>query len=87
MNRILPPTHASINARQNFANWLTRKMEERNLTDDALADAIGLDRKTILRYRHCQGVPRLEVVATIYAYFGEKKIDISLLDLGGSDNG
>jgi DNA-binding XRE family transcriptional regulator len=62
-------------------------MEERNLTDDALAAAIGLDRKTILRYRHCQGVPRLEVVATIYAYFGEKKISIDLCDLGGSDNG
>ena len=84
MNRILPPTHASINARQNFANWLTRKMEERNLTDDALAAAIGLDRKTILRYRHCAAVPRLEVVATIYAYFGEKKIDISLLDDKGN---
>ena len=84
MNRILPPTHASINARQNFANWLTRKMEERKLSDDALAAAIGLDRKTVLRYRHCQGVPRLEVVATIYAYFGEKKIDISLLDDKGN---
>lgn len=87
MNRILPPTHASIIARQNFANWLTRKMEEWNLTDDALANAIGLDRKTILRYRHCQAVPRMDVVATIYAYFGEKKISIDLCDLGGSDNG
>lgn len=84
MNRILPPTHASINARQNFANWLTKKMDERKLTDDALAAAIGLDRKTILRYRHCSAVPRLEVVATIYAYFGEKKIDISLLDDKGN---
>ena len=84
MNRILPPTHASINARQNFANWLTKKMEERNLTDDALAAAIGLDRKTILRYRHCAAVPRMDVVATIYAYFGEKKIDISLLDDKGN---
>lgn len=85
MNRLLPPTHASINARQNFANWLTKKMDERKLSDDALADAIGLDRKTILRYRHCAAVPRMDVVATIYAYFGEKKIDISLRDLGGSD--
>lgn len=87
MNRILPPTHASITARQNFANWLTKKMDERKLSDDALAAAIGLDRKTILRYRHCQAVPRMDVVATIYAYFGEKKIDISLRDIGGSDNG
>ena len=85
MNRILPPTHASIIARQNFANWLTKKMDERKLSDDALANAIGLDRKTILRYRHCAAVPRMDVVATIYAYFGEKKIDISLRDLGGSD--
>lgn len=84
MNRILPPTHASINARQNFANWLTKKMDERNLTDDALAAAIGLDRKTVLRYRHCAAVPRMDVVATIYAYFGEKKIDISLLDDKGN---
>lgn len=87
MNRLLPPTHASINARQNFANWLTRKMEERKLSDDALAAAIGLDRKTILRYRHCAAVPRMDVVATIYAYFGEKKISIDLRDIGGSDNG
>lgn len=84
MNRLLPPTHASINARQNFANWLTRKMEERKLSDDALASAIGLDRKTILRYRHCAAVPRMDVVATIYAYFGEKKIDISLRDDKGT---
>lgn len=84
MNRILPPTHASINARQNFANWLTKKMDERKLSDDALAAAIGLDRKTILRYRHCAAVPRMDVVATIYAYFGEKKIDISLLDDKGN---
>ena len=84
MNRILPPTHASIIARQNFANWLTKKMDERKLSDDALAAAIGLDRKTILRYRHCAAVPRMDVVATIYAYFGEKKIDISLLDDKGN---
>ena len=84
MNRILPPTHASITARQNFANWLTKKMDERKLSDDALAAAIGLDRKTILRYRHCAAVPRMDVVATIYAYFGEKKIDISLLDDKGN---
>ena len=87
MNRLLPPTHASINARQNFANWLTKKMDEKKLSDDALADAIGLDRKTILRYRHCAAVPRMDVVADIYSYFGEKKISIDLRDIGGSDNG
>ena len=79
MNRSITPTKHTVNALINFSVWLTEKMQETNITDEKLAAHIDMDRKTICRYRHNQQVPRLDVVAAIFAYFGEPDIHISLL--------
>ena len=79
-NRITTPTIHTINASKNFGTWLTEKMKETHTTDDKLADYVDMDRKTILRYRHNEGTPRLDLVAKIFAYFGESSIHISLSD-------
>ena len=80
MNKSITPTVHTVNCMKNFGSWLTEKMKETKTSDEELAAHVDLDRKTILRYRHCESVPKLDVVAAIFAYFGESTIHISLLD-------
>ena len=80
MNKSISPTVHTVNCMKNFGSWLTEKMKETKTSDEQLAEYVDLDRKTILRYRHCETVPKLDVVAAIFAYFGESTIHICLLD-------
>ena len=80
MNRVITPTVHTVNATENFSAWLTEKMKETGTTDRRLAEHVGLERKTILKYRRGQLSPKLNVMAAIFAYFGETTIHISLLD-------
>ena len=80
MNRVITPTVHTVNATKNFSAWLTEKMQETGITDRRLAEHIGLERKSIIKYRLGQSSPKLDVMAAIFAYFGESAIHISLLD-------
>ena len=82
-NKVITPTIHTINALNNFGDWLTKKMKETHTSDEKLAKVVGLNRKTILRYRHSQGTPKLDTVAAIFAYFEEPAIHISLLNEEG----
>jgi len=76
MNRCIPQTIQTIRAMDNFANWLSWKMSESDTTPAELAQAIGLDRKTIAGYLRRERYPKLDVLVMIYAYFGEDWIQI-----------
>ena len=75
MNRVITPTVHTVNATRNFSSWLTEKMAETKL-----AEHVGLERKSIIKYRLGQSSPKLDVMAAIFAYFGESTIHISLMD-------
>lgn len=80
MNRVITPTVHTFNATKNFSAWLTEKMAETNTSETKLAEHVGLERKSIIKYRLGQSSPKLDVMAAIFAYFGETSIHVSLLD-------
>ena len=80
MNKVITPTVHTVNATRNFSSWLTEKMAETNTSEAKLAEHVGLERKSIVKYKLGQSSPKLDVMAAIFAYFGESTIHISLLD-------
>lgn len=80
MNRVITPTVHTINATKNFSAWLTEKMAETKTSEAKLAEHVGLERKSIIKYKLGQSSPKLDVMAAIFAYFGETSIHVSLLD-------
>ena len=80
MNRVITPTVHTVNATRNFSSWLTEKMTETNTSETKLAEHVGLERKSIIKYKLGQSSPKLDVMAAIFAYFGETSIHVSLLD-------
>lgn len=80
MNRVITPTVHTVNATKNFSARLTEKMAETNTSETKLAEHVGLERKSIIKYRLGQSSPKLDVMAAIFAYFGETSIHVSLLD-------
>lgn len=80
MNRVVTPTVNTVNATENFSAWLTEKMAETKTSEAKLAEHVGLERKSIIKYKLGQISPKLDVMAAIFAYFGETSIHVSLLD-------
>ena len=78
MNRISEQTIESDFAAVNFSSWLKRKRAEREESQQSLAFAVDLERKTIRAYEQGQIQPKLDVLAKIYAHYGEKEINIKL---------
>lgn len=65
-NRSILPTIRTVSALQNFSDWLREKLKETKTSETVLAREIGLERKT------------LDVLAAIFAYFGEDRISIEI---------
>ena len=78
MNRTVLPTKQSATACIYFSNWLKSQMDENNVNAVQLAHAVGLERKTIMRYYAGRQYPKLDVLAKIYTYFGKRTIIIPL---------
>lgn len=76
MNKCIPQTIQTIRAMDNFVNWLSWKMSECDVSTEELAEAIGLDKKTIAGYLRRERYPKLDVLVMIYAYFGENWVQI-----------
>ena len=85
MNKCITPTTGTAAASIWLAEYLNNKLgdlkcgphkeSERTL---ALCQAVGIDRKTIYAYARLERSPKLEVVAKILEYYGEKDIKIPL---------
>lgn len=77
-NKSITQTICTIRAQDNFADWLKQKMEESDTSPAELAQAIGLNKRSIEAYLRKDRYPKLDVLAEIYAYFDENWIQIPL---------
>jgi len=77
MNRNTEPTINSIVASEWFQRYLNNKLTKKG-DDTKLAKALGMERKSIYAYKSGAISPKLEIVAKILAYYGEKEIRIPL---------
>lgn len=77
-NRSILPTVRTVSALQNFSDWLREKLSDTHTSETELASAIGIERKSIVAYINRQRYPKLDVLAAIFAYFGEDRINIEI---------
>lgn len=69
-NKSIPQTKHTITALDNFVDWLTRSMEEADVTNAELADYVGCERKTIVAWKTKSRYPRLDQMVMVCEYFG-----------------
>lgn len=85
MNHSITPTTATAAASLWFAEYLQEKLGGLrcgNHPDESavkLAKAIGIERKSLYAYAHCERSPRLDIVAKVLEYYGETEIAIPLI--------
>ncbi len=77
MNKLVPQDIHSINASAWFSAYLREKCVSQRETTK-LAKAIGLERKSLMNYAQGRVSPKLDVVAKVLAYYGEKEIRIPI---------
>lgn len=77
MNRLVPQDIHSINASTWFSAYLREKCVSQRETIK-LAKAVGLERKLLMNYALGRVSPKLDVVAKVMAYYGEKEIRIPI---------
>ena len=51
-------------------------MKQFDVTDASLAQYVGLERKSILKYRNGQSFPKLDLLIMIYDFFEEDAVHI-----------
>ena len=76
MNKTPVQTIATIRAHENFVSWVLKKMEETMITKYELAQACGVEVKTISAVLNNQRSPKLDMVVKIFDYFGENWVQI-----------
>ena len=57
---------------------ISRKSAYQNARQKKLAAAIGIERKSLIGYAQGRVSPKLDVVAKVMAYYGEKEIRIPI---------
>lgn len=77
MNRLTPQTINTVNAATYFGEYLRSKCISKRKTKE-LAEAIGIERKSIIAYAQGKTSPKLDIVAKVYAYYGESEIRIPI---------
>ena len=73
-NKCISPTVQTAAALKYFSAWLEQKMKKFDVTDATLAQYVGLERKSILKYRNGQSFPKLDVLVMIYDFFEEDAV-------------
>lgn len=76
MNKTPVQTIATIRAHENFVSWVLKKMEETMATKYELAQACGVEVKTISAVLNNQRSPKLDLVVKIFDYFDENWVQI-----------
>lgn len=74
----LPQTIHSIIAVNHFSLWLADNMAKNHVSEREVAEAIGVERKTICAFLRKQRYPKLDIVVALYDYFGENYINIPI---------
>lgn len=75
-NKTLPINIKTSNALHNFSHWLQTRMKDANITDAELAQYVGCERKSIMRFRRGEVFPRLDQMVMIFDYFDKNMIVI-----------
>lgn len=84
MNKTILPSTGTTAASTWFAEYLQKKLgghqcgRPRNDNAVKLADAIGVERKSIYAYARGERSPKLDIVAKVLEYYGETEISIPL---------
>ncbi|WP_405343268.1 helix-turn-helix transcriptional regulator [Ruminococcus sp.] len=87
MNRSVPMTKGGELGMQKFAAWLKFARSSFGMSQRELADAVGLERKTILCFETCKRAPRLDDICRMMECFGVDRLVIDIRDVADkSDN-
>ena len=78
MLRVYMHTAESAIASEKFAEWLRTQRIAKKESQELLANSLDVDRKAIMSYESGRSTPRLDVLAKLYAHFGENEIRIPL---------
>ena len=76
-------------ALHNFSVWLSRRMKKDGITNTALAQYIGCERKVISAWIQEQRFPKLDQLVLVYSFFGYKTVLVPFsmeLDHGTEEN-
>ena len=76
--KVILQTNETVRASNYFSEWLRRKRNEKGLSQSELAFVLDMERKSLIAYEKGDRVPKLDVLAKMYAYFGENEIHIKL---------
>lgn len=77
-NHVTLPTKESENANEWFRFWFAANLAKRNISQKRLAIHLGLERKTIIAYLDGSRVPKLDVLAKMFNYFGYSEIRLPI---------
>lgn len=77
--KVILQTNETVRASNYFSEWLRRKRNEKGLSQSELAFVLDMERKSLIAYEKGDRVPKLDVLAKMYAYFGENEIHIKLV--------
>lgn len=72
----IPINVKTANALNNFSGWLTKQMVLTGTTDEAIAQYIGMTRKTVMEIRLGRRFPKLDQVVMIFDYFEKENVII-----------
>lgn len=75
-NKASLPTIETITALSNFSSWLIRSMAQSDITCEELAEAVGVNRKSVIAWRNCQRFPKLDHLVKVYKFFGYEWVSI-----------
>lgn len=66
----------TANALHNFEFWLSNHMTESDISNAKLAQYVGVDRKTVIEWRHGRRFPKLDQLVMVFDYFDENWVQI-----------
>lgn len=81
MNRSVPMTKGGELEMQKFAAWLKFARSSFGMSQRELADAVGLERKTIICFETCKRAPRLDDICRMMECFGVDRLVIDISDV------
>lgn len=73
-DKCIPINIKTANALYNFTTWLTKKMDECDISDAELAQYVGVERKTILDIRLGKRFPKLDILVMIFDFFDKSSV-------------
>lgn len=66
----------TANALHNFSLWLNDNMTESDTSNAELAQYVGVERKTVIEWRHGRRFPKLNQLVMIFDYFDQGWVQI-----------